>query len=1511
MRRHWQHPPPTSTLKTRNCARPFATLTYAVVLVAFLVALGAWGQSATVRNAAQIAQQASPARRSSVFLAERGTGRSGAPVPAEVLMRARASHAALLRNRNAADQNQTASTVWQPIGPLQVNTAAWNLVTGRVTSISVDPSDATGNTVYVGTTGGGVWKSTNAAGAAGNASFVPLTDDLSAFSPGALTSLSIGAVSVQPGGTGVILAGTGDPNDATDSWYGVGILRSADGGNNWSLISSSAVGSAGSTYSFLGNALAGFAWSSAKPNLVVAAVSQSEYGAVLGPSVTNGILGLYYSQDAGITWYLATIEDGSNVIQSDSVAVATGNAATAVVWNPVRQRFYAAIRFHGYYESTDGMTFTRLTNQPGVHLTTNMCPTLAGQPGSPACPILRGALGVQPLSGDMFALTVDENNLDQGLWQDVCGLTSGTCGSGTVQFATRIADQPLESINGDTTIPQGSYNLWLAAVPWQQDTLLFAGTTDIWRCSLANSCVWRNTTNTQTCAAAQVAPAQHAIDASFGPQGLLYFGNDGGLWRSTDDVNQQASACSSDDASHFQNLNSGIGSLAEVQGLSEDPNDASTWLAALGDLGTAAPSANPDIWNQVLNGEGNFVAVDPADPENWYATSQFGVGVNRCTEGVSCDLTGFGSVAVGEAQVDNDVQLIPAPWILDPQDTANLILGTCRVWRGPATGASWGQSNLLSNMLDGDQGSFCDGNAEIRTLAAGANLSGGTGSETLYAGMAGALDGGGLIPGHLFTANVSSGIGNPGMIWTDRYSSPVTNRPVTANQFNPGGFDISSIYSDPHDATGQTVYVTIQGYAGLLSTTSLVYRSVDGGAHWTDITANLPVAPANSVTVDPNNAEIVYVALDTGVYITENVANCGPAGSVCWNVFGSALPNAPVMGLMTYNEGAIQVLRAATYGRGIWQTNLATAGIAPTTATIAPQSLAFGPQQVQTVSATQTVAVQNTGTLNLNVGSVSVTGDFVETDSCSGQSLAPGANCQIEVDFDPTQTGSRQGSLTILANVAGGQVTVSLSGTGLAPAAVGFTPSSLAFPATTVGSSSVAQSIIIANTGGEAVTLDGEMVSGDFVLAVDLCGTSLAPGTSCTVSIVFRPGASGSRSGALTVTDTLGIQTAQLSGTGQTVATDALSPGALTFAPQQIGTTSGAQVVTLTNNGDQALTGIALSVPRDFAAVNNCGPLLQGHGSCTIPVSYVPSETGTETATLTVTDEFRAQTVSLTGSGVAPPGISATPVTMNFGGLAVGTTSAAQTVTVTNSGGYALTSLAAVITSGFAIASNNCPTTLPTSTACQIAVTFSPAAAGSSTGSLTVSAANLPKSLTVALAGAGEDFSLSITGSTSAVITSGQTATFALQLDGLGGTAGTVALTCSGAPQNAICSLNPTNIAVSGANTSSVTVTLNTGVSTTSQLRTMPWWRCGASLLAFALPVWAGCRRRKLTALVVLVVAMALLPAGCGVGASSGSSGGGGRGGGGSSTPSGTYPIVITGTLANITHSVTATLTVQ
>jgi hypothetical protein len=1446
---------------------------------------------------------------------------------------ARQEHAAMLAQQRVTPRLTLLSASWQAVGPGQITTAAYGDVTGRVTSIAVDPADTTGNTVYLGTTGGGVWKSTNAVGTAAGVSFTPLTDTLPAFSgsagSSATASLSIGAVSVQGG---VVLAGTGDPNDASDSFYGSGLLRSADGGLTWSLIQGSHDGVAGN-HSFMGLGFAGFAWSNTSPGLVVAAVSQAAEGVLVNAvDATNSVMGLYYSTDAGVTWQMSVVMDGSQVVQTPlpSGANRGGNAATAVVWNPVRQRFYAAVRYHGYYESGDGVTWTRMAAQPGSGLSLAACPTSPGTTGSVACPIFRGALAVQPVTGDTFALTVDRNNLDQGLWQDVCGLSGSSCANGSVTFGQRLASTPLEVGNGSTAIAQGDYNLSLAAVSAAStgsspDTLLYVGTVDVFRCSLAAGCALRNTTNIANgCAASsKVAPAQHALGVmATTAQPLVFIGNDGGLWRSTDGINQQATPCSADDATHFDNLNGGLGSLAEVVSFAQHPSDPGTVLVGLGANGTAAGGSG-GAWVQLSAGEGGTVAIDQTNPLLWYVSTAAGVSIRQCASGASCSAADFsGAATIGAAQVGGDDSLIDAPWMLDPDVPSNVVVGTCRVWRGPAgSGALWSGSNAISRLLGGAQNPACaSSNPVLRSLAAGGPGSSATaaqdaGAQVLYAGMAGTLDGGGSEGGHVFSTS-AGGTASGTTAWVDLAASPVVNDVAALGQFNPGGFDVSSLAADPHDATGKTAYATVMGFAGNGTNAPHVYRSADGGGHWTNISSNLPNAPANSVVVDPNDANTVYVAMDTGVYVTSSVTSC--SGGNCWSIYGSSLPNAPVVqlaaaGAMATGDGRTGELRAATYGRGIWQIPLLTAATAAQPAiSLQPTALSFAAQAVATASAAQTITVTNTGSAALTVSQVVVTGDFHETDTCTTGSIAIGSSCIIDVSFLPTATGTRSGVLTVYGNVAGGQATVALTGVATAAAAVVLNPIALTFSSTTINATSAAQNITISNTGGTSVALQTPVVTGDFVVVANTCGATLGAGVGCTVAIAFRPTGSGTRSGTLTVADDAGTQSAALTGTGASPATDALSAMSLSFAAQQLNTASAVQQITVTNSGDVALTLLATQITAgDFTAVNACGNSLNAHSSCSIGVAFLPKSVGAESGVLTVSDEFRSQTVALSGTGVAPAGVSLSPTGgLTFAATGVGSSSAGQLVTLTNNGGVALSLKGVAVTGDFAIVSgsNSCGASLAVGAACAMQVAFVPGAAGVRNGTVTVTDSALDSPQVVQLTGTGVDFALAADGNMTATVASGKSVVFPLLLSSAAASPFPVSFSCTGVPVNATCNVSPSNVVLGG--TTVVSVTVNTGVSSAAVAPVFPAGR-GMVWLALAVPLgWLGRRRLRVGLIGCVLLSCLIGIGGCGSGRRIPGSGGSPVGTV-ASTPAGTYGVVVSATSLAVTRTINLTLIVQ
>ncbi len=824
--------------------------------------------------------------------------------------------------------------VWTPLGPAPLASDAtgdgeqnYNWVSGRATSVLIDPADTSGNTVLLGGAYGGLWKSTNAGSLnadpnPGPASVVwqPLIDDQ--------PTLAVGAIALQPGNSNVILVGTGETNNSADSYYGLGILRSTDGGSTWTQIQSAA-----SRQSFLGIGFSKIAFSTANPSLVVAATA-GDNGLCLGeeaaPAGNNGpclgpqedgnstVRGLYYSQNAGVTWNRATLTDG-----------AVPASAAAVIYNPSQGAtgtFFAFIRRHGLYSSTDGQNFTPLTTQPSAGLASANCPTTSN---ATTCLIYRGEFAVVPGRNEMYVWIVDvqpDNNgnpapADEGIWQTVNGGTSWT----------EIPDNGITNCGDDAFGPnsgcgveQGWYNLALAAIPDGGATDVYAGAVNLYKCTLEPGntiCLqtnndWINLTHVYGCnplgAPAHVHPNQHGIAFTVvSGTSPGYFAHDGGISRTLDGYSGlDAGSCSGtnlfDSLSQPQTTENTqtLGSMTEFVSVSVHPTNPDILLGGTQNNGSpkASTAAVNSTWQNALGGDGGFTAINPENTNEWFAANPY-VTIMKCESGTACNDTSFLQV-VGSSDLGGDQGAYDTPYILDPGNASEMLVGTCRVWRISTSGTAPAQ---LSNDFDTLGTGACTGDEInlVTALAAGGPPDENGDSETVYA----VTNGYGPLSG-------SPG----GEVWvtTDAGYTLMTN--VTGN-VNPNGYAISSVAIDSSAVpSGDVAYVGIMGF-----NTSHVFKTTNAGGSWTDWTGTgLPDAPVNALLVDSSvTPSQIYAGTDVGVFVslttTASWTEVGPAPGPGVSGF---LPNAPVTALQILNYEGTKTLVASTYGRGIWSYTL-------------------------------------------------------------------------------------------------------------------------------------------------------------------------------------------------------------------------------------------------------------------------------------------------------------------------------------------------------------------------------------------------------------------------------------------------------------------------------------------------------------------------------------------------------------------------------------------------------------
>lgn len=667
----------------------------------------------------------------------------------------------------------------------------------------------------------------------------------------------------------------------------------------------------------------------------------------------------------------------------------------------------------------------------------------------------------------------------------------------------------------------------------------------------AGASLFRSTDGGQTWAAITgVYADQHAM--AFSADGSrMYVADDGGVFVTTSPTAVNTT---------FTSLNTGLNTLTFYPGFSLIPSKTHLLLAGTQDHGVVLYTGSL-AW---LNGEQSGFCGDAGgvyvDPQGKYAYAHCQGGNANWTANATGD-TSTTSWVAAQSGINSSDRM---PWVADikgdPQTISTVYTATNHLYQSIDNAGAW-------TSISGD---LTNGSSTITTIGVSP-----TDSNTIYTG---AGDGTVAVTNNALSGSAAT--------W-----KTLTGLPARS---------ISKIVVQPDSS--KDIYLTVSGFD-----TGHVFHSTNGGSTWTDISGDLPNTPVNSILADPGLLNTIYVATDTGVYVTSN-------GGTNWVPLGQGLPNVVVQDILM--DQSTRKLYVITHGRGAWEATIPAVGLQASAT-----SVSFGNQALNVTSAAQTVTLTNgMQSASLNLTGFQINGPFAQTNNC-GTALAPGASCAVSITFSPTAVGAVQGSLTVSSS--SNNVILSLSGTGLGTPNAVLNGASLTYTGQAVGISSSSQSIQLSNTGSASLTNIAISIAGtnaaDFA-ETSTCGATLTAGASCTISVTFTPSSTGTRTAALSVTDNAAgsPQAASLSGTG--------------VAPFTISATSASATVTSGTNATYQLALAAAQGTSLGSAVQLSCSGLPSPATCSFSPSAVASGATSQNVTLTVTTKS-ASTASMVKPG--------------------------------------------------------------------------------------------------------------------------------------------------------------------------------------------------------------------------------------------------------------------------------------
>ncbi|HYK94784.1 MAG TPA: hypothetical protein VE011_02805 [Candidatus Dormibacteraeota bacterium] len=759
---------------------------------------------------------------------------------------------------HAAPAGATRGGTWVQQGPdpiVQVGRTSntFEAVTGRIGALVIRND----GTIILGAAQGGVWTYD-----AGTGIWTPRSN--------ASDTQSVGAMALAPSDDHIVYMGSGEGALSGDSYYGDGFYRSSDGGLTWQHVSTL----------FTGQAVSAIVVDPTNPQHVYAATLRGRGGNHRTSSPTGNPYGVYESTNGGTSW---TLRKGT----TDQL-----HGATDLVMDPMHPAtLFASFWGDGIYKSTDGGATwaTSMTGLPAGHFLEGGTRFSLGisDPTGTAATLYTGFDYFD--TNDAYHVGRVYKSVDSGAtWTITAGgsginRVSDYCG--TQCFYDNVVKP--DPTNPDVVYALGSYGY--------NNSPQSGG---VYR-STDGGATWKNL-------GYDLHPDFHAFAFQANLTSHVALGNDGGVWDSHTGGGRNGPTDPLS-AADWQNLNGQVNpftaslihstglALGQYSSIATVPLIPGQYWGGTQDNGTLRKSLANSRWFDQSSGDGGQVIVDQTTPNvgnpsvpayvfgTYFSISPYRFGPTETN-------TFFGNEPIRTGLNTNDRSEFYIPWVQNRGNVNQLFLGTYRVYRtnnaetASAPDVTWAP-------ISGDLTSGCTGGAA-------------NGARGCLISAIGVADGGDGV-----YAGTDEG-------WIQVSPDAVTAASPTWHRVGVGtlpGRPVNQIAVDR--SNWRIAYAAYGGFGPATPGNSgHVFATSDGGAHWQNITGNLPDAPVNSIVIDPANAKTLYVGTDVGAFFTTN-------GGKKWFNLGSGMPKVAVWQL-DY-DATHGVLIAGTHGRGAYTLGIA------------------------------------------------------------------------------------------------------------------------------------------------------------------------------------------------------------------------------------------------------------------------------------------------------------------------------------------------------------------------------------------------------------------------------------------------------------------------------------------------------------------------------------------------------------------------------------------------------------